>query len=228
MNNIDLSNFNPRMGFRILGAAEGDQAGFSVSTAGDINGDKIHDIIVGAYGADSNGRSDAGIAYVIYGKRGELTDIDLLKLTQEQGFKILGAAAGDKAGYSVSTAGDINRDGINDIIVGAYWADSNGRSEAGISYVIYGKREGLTDIDLLKLTQAQGFKILGAAANDNAGISVSTAGDINGDEIHDIIVGAYWADTNGRSDTGIAYVIYGKERRFNRYRSASINTKARI
>jgi Ca2+-binding RTX toxin-like protein len=93
-----------------------------------------------ADGADPNGRSDAGISYVIYGKREGLTDIDLLKLTQAQGFKILGAEAGDYAGYSVSTARDINGDGINDIIVGAFVADPNGRSDAGITYVIYGRK----------------------------------------------------------------------------------------
>jgi hypothetical protein len=211
MNNIDLLNLTPSLGFKILGAATNDYAGYSVSNAGDINGDGISDVIVGASRADPSGRNYAGTAYVIYGKSGGLTDVDLLSLTATQGFKILGAANDDYAGHSVSSAGDINGDGIKDVIIGSYCASSSGgRSLAGTAAVIYGKSGGLTDVDLLSLTAAQGFKILGAVASYYTGNSVSSAGDINGDGISDVMVGAERAHPSGRSHAGIAYVIYGK------------------
>ena len=67
-----------------------------------------------------------------------MKDIDLASLTQSKGFKISGAAAGENAGFSVSNSGDINSDGINDIIIGAPYASPSGRNYAGAVYVIYG------------------------------------------------------------------------------------------
>ena len=67
-------------------------------------------------------------------------DIDLLNLSPNQGFAIYGATAYDYSGYSVSTAGDINKDGYLDVLIGAYSADPSSRSNAGTSYVIYGER----------------------------------------------------------------------------------------
>jgi hypothetical protein len=207
MADIDLLNLNTGRGFKILGSASNDGAGISVSSAGDVNGDGVADVIVGAYYADPSGRTNAGTAYVIYGKSGGLSDLDLLNLTSAQGFKILGSASYDKAGYSVSSAGDVNGDGVADVIVGAYGAGLSGR-RAGTSYVIYGKSGGLTDLDLLNFTTAQGFKILGSVNGDAAGYSVNSAGDVNGDGVVDVIVGAYQADPSGRTDAGTAYVIY--------------------
>jgi Ca2+-binding RTX toxin-like protein len=207
---IDLANLTPDQGFKILGAASNDHFGTSVSGAGDLNNDGIPDVIIGADQADPSGRSNAGTAYVIYGKAGGLADIDIVNLTPDQGFKILGSKSGDKAGISVSSAGDINKDGIPDAIIGANQADPSGRSNAGMAYVIYGKAGGSADIDLLNLTSAQGFKILGAASNDNFGTSVGSAGDLNGDKIADIIIGAPNADPSGRTNAGTSYVIYGR------------------
>ena len=138
---------------------------------------------------------------MIYGAAGTTqTTIDLSALTPAQGFRIDGAAAGDDSGISVAGAGDVNGDGIDDVIVGAPVADNNARSSSGSSYVIYGAAGTTqTTIDLNTLTPAQGFRIDGAAANDQSGISVAGAGDVNGDGIDDVIVGAPLADNNGRS-----------------------------
>ena len=215
-------------GFKIQGGAGDDYLGSSASNLGDINGDGIDDFIVGAFAADPNGLSEAGEAYVIFGKGtgSAWTDLHLRPtasggnfVTGTNGFKIIGGAVGDWLGYSVSNLGDINGDGIDDFIVGAYAADPNGLNAAGEAYVIFGKGVGSawTDLDLRPtasggnfVTGTNGFKIQGGARGDALGYSVSNLGDINGDGIDDFIVGAYWADPNGLNAAGEAYVIFGK------------------
>lgn len=208
---LDLSNLIANQGFIIQGDAAGDLAGFSVSSAGDVNGDGTTDLIVGAPTGD-NGGNYAGEAYVIFGKVGVTrANIDLTQLSASDGFIIQGDAAGDEAGWSVSAAGDVNSDGIEDLIVGARWGD-NGGAEAGEAYVIFGKA-GTTraNIDLTQLFVGDGFVIRGDAAGDSLGYSVSTAGDVNNDGLDDVIVGAKGSDAAGGNDnTGKAYVIFGK------------------
>ena len=118
------------------GAAASDHSGFSVASAGDVNGDGRSDVIVGAPYADPSSRSFAGSSYVIYGSASP-SNVDLGSLGSA-GFRIDGAAAGDYSGYSVASAGDVNGDGRSDVIVGAPYADPSSRSAAGSSYVIYG------------------------------------------------------------------------------------------
>jgi len=132
--------------------------------------------------------------------------LDLSTLTAIDGFIIQGGASDDYAGFSVSSAGDVNGDGIDDLIVGARYGDDGG-TNAGEAYVIYGQA-GATrgTLDLSTLTAAQGFVIQGDAAGDQAGRSVSGAGDVNGDGIDDLIVGAPLGDDGG-FDAGEAYVI---------------------
>ncbi|KAJ1413943.1 hypothetical protein B484DRAFT_467523, partial [Ochromonadaceae sp. CCMP2298] len=197
-------------GFIIEGAVAFDQFGESVSGSGDVNGDGYADVIVGAVGADPNGRTNAGAVYVIYGMASGSVDMNLLGFVSgARGFIIQGAAAGDALGRSVSAAGDVNGDGIDDIIVGAR-ADPYGRTDAGAAYVIYGMFNRTGAVDLLGFVSgARGFIIQGAAAGDDLGRSVSGAGDVNGDGIDDVIVGAPSADPHGRVDAGAAYVIYG-------------------
>ena len=204
MRNINLGqggNFvSGTTGFRIEGAAAGDNLGNAVSNLGDINGDGIDDFIVGALNADPNSRSNAGAAYIIFGRAAGWSDIDLASSTDfvsgTTGFRIEGATANDNLGHAVSNLGDINGDGIDDFIVGAQNADPNSRSDSGAAYVIFGRAAGSTwsDIDLASSTDfvsgTTGFRIEGAANNDNLGNAVSNLGDINGDGIDDFIIGA--------------------------------------
>ncbi len=208
---LALSALNGSDGFRLDGAAAGDFSGFSVSAAGDINGDGIGDLIVGAYRADPNG-TDSGSSYVVFGKTtGFAPTLALSSLSGSDGFRLDGVAAGDRSGRSVSAAGDINGDGIGDLIVGAAGADPNGNSAAGSSYVVFGKTTGFAPtLALSSLNGSDGFRLDGAAAYDFSGISVSAAGDINGDGIGDLIVGAAGADPNGNSAAGSSYVVFGK------------------
>ncbi|MFG1411773.1 Ig-like domain-containing protein [Xanthobacter sp. VTT E-85241] len=201
----DLTN-DP--GFKISGGEAFSFSGYSVSGAGDVNGDGVADLIVGSNWASALGRAQSGTAYVIYGKVGGVGNIDLSGLSLNQGFTISGAAAQAFTGVSVSDAGDVNGDGYDDVIVGAFY-EGTGGTQAGASYVVFGKADGPGNIDLAALNRSQGFKINGAQPGDQSGYAVSAAGDVNGDGFADVIVGAYGADTAGKTDTGAAYVVYG-------------------
>jgi Ca2+-binding RTX toxin-like protein len=144
---------------------------------------------------------------VVFGKSGgakvDLTDVE----NGSGGFVINGVAADDRAGGSVSSAGDVNGDGLADILVGAKNDDPNG-ADSGAAFVVYGKnstgRVELSDVD----NGTGGFAIRGVGAGDQAGVSVSAAGDLNGDGVGDLIVGAYHDEPNG-ADSGAAFVIFG-------------------
>ena len=220
---IDLSNvassFTPARGFVIQGDAPYDNAGWSVSSAGDVNGDGFADLIVGA----RSGSGGAGEAYVVFGKASgfgavDVTGravIDLTALSASAGFIIKGDAVGAYAGWSVSSAGDVNGDGFADLIVGAPYA-SDGGIRAGEAFVVFGKASGFGTvdgagravIDLANLASADGFAVQGDGSQDRLGWSVSSAGDVNGDGFADLIVGAKYGDDGGYN-AGEAYVLFG-------------------
>jgi hypothetical protein len=194
------------IGFRLDGAALGDSAGFSVSSAGDVNGDGFDDLIVGAPGADPDALGTEGATYVVFGTAGGFAStFDLSTLNGLTGFRLDGVAAGDNAGYSVSSAGDVNGDGFDDLIVGAYLAEPGGL-ESGAAFVLFGATGGFAStIDLATLDGLTGFRLDGMAADDSAGRSVSSAGDVNGDGFDDLIVGA----SGVAGATGASYVVFG-------------------
>lgn len=195
-------------GFVINGEAAADRAGFSVSEAGDVNGDGLGDLIVGAFYADPHG-SDSGRSYVIFGKT-TTTPVDLSEVAAGTGgFVISGEAAGDGSGGSVSSAGDVNGDGLADLIIGAASADPHGLSYAGRSYVVFGKAD-TTPVELSAISIGTGgFVINGGHSYDYAGKSVSYAGDVNGDGFADVIIGAF-KFFHGGSYVGRSYVVFGK------------------
>jgi len=123
--------------------------------------------------------------------------LNLSTLNGINGFRINGIAADDGSGYSVSSAGDVNGDGIDDLIIGASGADPNG-SSSGQSYVVFGNRSGFgTVLNLSTFNGSNGFIINGSAIDDYSGVSVSSAGDVNGDGIDDLIIGANGVDISG-------------------------------
>ena len=193
-------------GFVIDGEVAEDRSGVSVSGAGDVNGDGMADLIIGAEYADPNG-DRSGRSYVVFGKAGT-TGVQLADIAGGTGgFVLDGEAAGDRSGRSVRGAGDVNGDGMDDLIVGAEYADFNGLS-SGRSYVIFGK----TDTTAVQLSDIAGgtggYALDGEAASEFSGHSVSGAGDVNGDGVHDIIIGADRADPNGLN-SGRSYVVFG-------------------
>ena len=204
---LDLSMLDGTNGFVILGVDEQDLSGDSVSGAGDVNGDGIDDLIIGAR---SNAIGGAGESYVVLGNNsGFSSSLNLSSLDGTNGFVINGIDARDSSGVSVSGAGDVNGDGIDDVIIGAGGADPNGNSSAGESYVVFGNDSGFSSsLNLSSLDGSNGFAINGIDANDVIA-SVSGAGDLNGDGIDDVIIGASGADPNGNSSAGESYVVFG-------------------
>ena len=212
-------------GLLLSGIDLNDHSGWSVSGAGDVNGDGIDDFIIGASGGDPNGTGNAGESYVVFGRNtGFPAGLELGTLFPEggsdgtEGFVLKAIDAGREfAGISVSGAGDVNGDGIDDFIIGAADAEPNGESEAGESYVVFGRTTGFpAAFELRSLfpeaggNGTAGFVLKGIDASDESGWSVSNAGDVNGDGIDDLIIGAHLADPNGTLDAGESYVIFGR------------------
>ena len=189
--NLRVADLNGNNGFMIRGADTHSNAGTSVSCAGDVNGDGLGDLLIGATSG-----MDSGAAYVVFGKIGGFPPIvELASLNGTNGFKIQGGNL-DRAGLSVA-AGDVNKDGFSDVIVGAF-----PNSGPGAAFVVFGKAGGFAPtLNVSGLNGANGFKISGEANVDSTGASARlAAADVNGDGFADIILG---------SDKG-AYVVYGK------------------
>ena len=147
---LDLASLDGSNGFRMEGVAINDRFGFSVSNAGDVNGDGFADVIVGARRADPNGNYDSGSSYVVFGKASDFNaTLDLSSLNGSKGFRLDGVAESDDAGRSVSSAGDINNDGFDDVIIGAIGVNNN----SGASYVVFGKSSGFdSTLNLARLS----------------------------------------------------------------------------
>ena len=218
---IGLEAIDGLLGYRIVGEQPGSSMGYMVAGAGDINGDGIVDLVVGAPDMDISAANDQrGAAYVVFG--GSLAALDaadgsvdgelsVSQLDGTNGFRIDGVTNGDKLGASVDAAGDVDGDGIDDLLVGA-----TNFSQPGHGYLIFGRDTGFAASISPESTGGGSlshvFLPAGPNGDDELGWSVSSAGDVNNDGFDDFILGATDADPNSggaNSDEGAAYLIFG-------------------
>jgi hypothetical protein len=236
---LDLGNLRTADGFMIEGEETvAGNFGRSVEGVGDVNGDGIDDIVVGAPGALPAG---TGSAYVIFGSRdgqGTIANgrqtLSAQTMNPSQGFIIRGVSeTGAQLGASVGAAGDVNGDGLADIMVNAPSQDRiTGQTtvaDVGRSYIILGKNNGegwgqqsvggRSILDLTNFGVGDGFSIVGRnVASENLGStytggaivdsSLISPGDLNGDGRDDLFINVLNADTNGRNNNGAGYFIY--------------------
>ncbi|MBL8497369.1 MAG: FG-GAP repeat protein [Nitrosomonas sp.] len=196
---INVATLDGTNGFRIDGEGVDFFSGVSVSSAGDINGDGLDDVMVGAlrsyYFSYHDGRS-----YVVFGQNsGFDAVIDLASLDGTDGFRMIES----RAPYLVSDAGDVNGDGFDDALIGVEGSYGVYNSSEGAAYVVFGKAGGFAaDLDLSTLDGKNGFSMDGTG---KVNVTVSSAGDVNGDGVDDVIVGARTA----------SYVVFGKTSGFD-------------
>ena len=219
---ISLDNWYSPSGFAVTGIDNGANTGQissvplladrPVSNAGDINGDRIDDFIIGAPGARPDRKVNAGESYVVFGtSAGFPAGLDVNALDGSNGFTLFSVnrnsiVGGDRAGTSVSSAGDLNNDGFGDLIIGAPGADPADAFDAGKSYVLFGRSTGFSArIELGSLNGgAAGFTLNGVNVSEASGTSVNELGDINGDGIDDVIIGSRLE----------SYVVFGRTEGF--------------
>ncbi len=189
---VDLAHADAKL----VGAAPGAQAGSAVASAGDVNGDGLPDLFVGAP-YDSTAAYCAGAAYLVHGPANGTLDLTAADA------RLYGEADNDNAGTAVSSAGDVDGDGLADLLVGAPGHETDGYE--GAIYLVYGPVSGA-----MNLAQADA-KFVDTLCDSHAGTAISAAGDINGDGHGDLLLGADDDDTVG-ADAGVAYLFYGASR----------------
>lgn len=172
-------NMNTVADVTFTGTASSNFFGYSVSAAGDVNGDGYSDVIVGAYGNSTN----TGKAYIYFGGAAMNNTADVT---------LTGETTANFFGISVSTAGDVNADGYSDVVIGA----EGNSSYTGKAYIFLGGASMNNTADVI---------VTGESANNSFGVSVSLAGDVNADGYADVIIGANGYSSN----TGRAYIYFG-------------------
>lgn len=168
----------------------GTNFGESIAQAGDVNGDGYFDVIIGA-SRFSNGEDNEGAAFVYYGSPSGLSSTPAWTMEGNQ--------ANSFFGISVSTAGDVNKDGYADVIIGAHYFDG-GETNEGRVFIYLGSASGLGKTPF--------FTAEGDQVNAFFGKAVACAGDVNRDGYSDVLIGAPGYD-NGQINEGRAYLYLG-------------------
>src|SRR5262249_36738218 len=188
-------------------------SGSTLADVGDVNGDGIADVAVAAPSSDVRDRRDAGVVYVVFGG----SPLGRIDVRSAPGFRILCAPQGARrplpvfrpdapltgamTGAAVAGAGDVNGDGLADLVVGAPFAGHRKRAFSGSAYVVFGKRTS-APVDLARLGNG-GFRIDGPRRDAAAGYAVAGPGDVNGDGRADVLVSA------GRVQRATVYAVFG-------------------
>jgi len=181
-------------GVKLLGELESSYAGLSIAS-GDMDADGVPDLLIGASGASVTG-SEAGAAYLVHGP---ITEGRSLSMSDA---RFLGEFAGDRAGHTVAVAGDVNGDGLDDLLVNAY---ESGVAEegAGTTYLLLSPHSG--DVNLADAAA----RFLGEFVDDHAGYGLASAGDLNADGYADIAIGSSGYDDGDYQGCGAIYLLYG-------------------
>jgi glycosylphosphatidylinositol phospholipase D len=185
----------------VLGESDGDSVGGSLA-CGDVNGDGIDDLVIGAPGV-----TPAGYAYVVYGGLALPSTLDLAGLTAAQGMRIPGLVANTLFG-TAAAAGDVDGDGIADLVVTAPRASASS-SNTGQGFVIFGSATLPASFDLSTLDGGNGFSISSTDMSSTPNGDAVAIGDINGDGFGDVAIGSRSAFPNGLSSAGEVFVVYG-------------------
>jgi hypothetical protein len=180
--------------------------GNAVASAGDVNGDGYADVVVGSFQYDL-GQTDEGAAFVFLGSATGIANGN-----PATAHAVLQAdQSGANLGVSVASAGDVNADGFGDVIVGATLFD-NGSTNEGAAFIFHGSSTGVTSGSPATAATVLESNQTGSANLPNFGVSVASAGDVDGDGYADVIVGANAYDPGPAAseiDAGAAFIFRG-------------------
>ncbi len=217
---FEEKNRDRKRALRITKGREIGTFGQSVAIVGDVNGDRVDDIAIGAPDAKQSS-GEAGSAFLVFGRAegGFPAEIAVDDLDGRNGFRMDAAKKGDGTGNLVAAAGDFNADGIDDFLVGAPFASPDGRRQAGIVYVVFGRKGEFPErFSLGDLDGRTGFAMPGPLAGDWLGYgfrhgvpTAAAAGDVNGDGIDDIVLTA--AGSKESSFARMGFVVFGAKRK---------------